>query len=218
MGDPDVRYFSLYQPVVDLASRATVGYEATLHGERGGHALGPGELFSGTATIDATLELDRVGWETALAGCGSWLGAALLFVKLGTGRVSFAALGQVLGGAALPPAQIVVELAPGRSAAGRIAVRQCTEACRGLGVGVALVDVAEPAQIAALDAKVDVVKLGRALAEDDATPAATVAAALRHGARPLAFGIETDQQARKLQTLGVQWGQGYLLGRPRLPG
>ena len=217
MGDPAVRYFSLYQPVVDLATRATVGYEATLHGERAGQALAPGELFAGTTSIDATLELDRVGWETALAGCGDWLGDALLFVKLGSGRVSFGALAQALDSSALPASRLVVELAPGRSAAGRIAVRQCTEACRGLGVGVALVDVADAAQVDALDARVDVVKLSRELAEEHATPAATIAAALRHGARPLAFGIETEQQARRLQTLGMQWGQGYLFGRPRLP-
>ena len=37
------------------------------------------------------------------------------------------------------------------------------------------------------------------------------------GARVIAEGIETQREQETLQSLGVQFGQGWLLGRPVLP-
>jgi EAL domain-containing protein (putative c-di-GMP-specific phosphodiesterase class I) len=43
--------------------------------------------------------------------------------------------------------------------------------------------------------------------------------ALRTGCRLIAEGVETDEEANTLKALGVDFGQGYLFGRPeRLTG
>ena len=70
----------------------------------------------------------------------------------------------------------------------------------------------------------DIIKLDLAMTRDVATDrgsramvAALVSFARESGAVVVAEGIETKEQLRALNDLGVDYGQGYLLGRPRRP-
>ena len=71
----------------------------------------------------------------------------------------------------------------------------------------------------------DIIKLDRSIIEliDRDRPTRALAAALtmfatESGMSVIAEGIETRSQLAVLQTLGVNTGQGYLLGRPGPPG
>jgi EAL domain-containing protein (putative c-di-GMP-specific phosphodiesterase class I) len=209
-------YHSRYQRVVDLATGDTVGYEATLHAEEDGRELAPAELFATTASADQVLEIDRVGWRTAMEGVGPWLGGCLLFVKATTGRIEPRTLAAQLATSGLDHDRLVVQLTPGVTAGGRIAVRQSAGQCRELGVQVAVV-ASDSAHVDALDEAPAVVKLARDLLADDAAAAAVASAARRAGSTLLAFGIETETQVQRALWLGCTWGQGYRFGKPRLP-
>jgi EAL domain-containing protein (putative c-di-GMP-specific phosphodiesterase class I) len=225
-------FHARYQPIVDVATRDPVGYEALLHAVApgGGAALAPGALFAAAAAGGRLADLDRIGRAVAIRDAAGWLGDALLFVKLAV------SVGELPTGwldptrdaalaAGVPLRQIVLEVvqpAPGSSLerTARVVTR-----CRGAGCQVALVGATDPRVVRSLVGALlpDYVTLDRALVERLPDPgaaaeaAAVVAEAGGAGAGVIAFGVETEGQAAAVGELGVPWAQGWLYGRPRRP-
>jgi EAL domain-containing protein (putative c-di-GMP-specific phosphodiesterase class I) len=125
--------------------------------------------------------------------------------------------------AGLRPSTITLECTEQQAVADQAALRRRVTALRRLGFGFAVDDAgagyASFSLIAAL--RPSVIKIDREIvhrvARDDAKQAlieAFVSFARRLGARLIAEGIETRADLRVLRDLGVEFGQGYLLGRP----
>jgi diguanylate cyclase (GGDEF)-like protein/PAS domain S-box-containing protein len=222
-GRPAAGVHSVAQPIVDLDTGRTVGYEALARGNDGRL---PAELFAAAAASGDVAALD---WECRRAALRGALDAGLaapltLFVNaepstlLSTAPPDFAALVEQAR-AELP---LMLEITE-RDLAGRPAdLLASLMKARRQGWGIAVDDVgAVDTSLALLPVlRPDVIKLDLRLVQQRTTSevAAVVSAVLaeseRSGAVLLAEGIETEQQAELALALGARLGQGYFFGRP----
>jgi EAL domain-containing protein (putative c-di-GMP-specific phosphodiesterase class I) len=125
--------------------------------------------------------------------------------------------------AGLEPRQITLECTEQQAVSDVVPLKRAVKALRRIGFGFAVDDAgagyASFALIAAL--RPTVIKIDRdivsGIARDDAKQAlveAFVSFGRRIGARLLAEGIEKRSDLARIRELGVDFGQGYLLGRP----
>ena len=133
------------------------------------------------------------------------------------------ALAETVRAVGLHPRQLTLECTEQQAVSDVLPLKRQVKALRRLGFGFAVDDAgagyASFALIAAL--RPSIIKIDREithrLARDDAKQAlveAFVSFGRRIGARLLAEGIETRRDLAALRTLGVELGQGYLIGRP----
>jgi EAL domain-containing protein (putative c-di-GMP-specific phosphodiesterase class I) len=135
------------------------------------------------------------------------------------------ALAAMVADAGLSPRQITLECTEQQAVDDVVPLRRQVKALRRLGFGFAIDDAgagyASFSLIAAL--RPSIIKIDRliaaGIARDDAKQAlveAFVSFGRRIGARLLAEGIERRADLAMLSSLGVELGQGYLIGRPAL--
>jgi PAS domain S-box-containing protein len=208
----------VFQPIVDLATGETVGYEALTRFDSGER---PDTCFADAWSVSMGVELELATLESAIMGArdlpaGRWLDLNV------SPRLFDAAdrLAALVGSADRP---VVVEITEHELIHDYAAVRGAAAA---LGSGVRLavddagVGVANFGHI--IELRPDFVKLDMSLVRrvnvDLGRQALVVA--MRHfartaGCRLIAEGIETDEEARALRQLGVEFGQGYWYGRPQ---
>jgi EAL domain-containing protein (putative c-di-GMP-specific phosphodiesterase class I) len=213
-----------FQPVVDLVTQRTVGYEALARGPIGTELESPSALFEAARDAGRLDELDWMCQQSALrAALRAGLRApSVLFVNVEADTTGFLPL-ELRGLYAEATAQMVVaveltERALTRRPAallGRIADM------RALGCVLALDDVGYSSESLAMMAVLapDVVRLdlaqlpARAESELAELVDAVAAHAERSGATVLVERIETEAQAQLADTLGARLGQGFMYGR-----
>ena len=227
--DEQRSFYSAYQPIVDLADRRTVGYEALLRAtDAAGDVVMPDRLFPAAEAAGWTHLLDRIGRTTALRDAGSWLGRALLFINfvptsiyrpevcLRTTEIAAAEAGVQLD-------QLVFEVTEGH----RIhdldhlervfdyyRERSCRVAIDDLGAGYSSLNLL-------VRLRPDIVKLDKDLVQSLPGPvgAAVVSAIVdithSYGGLVLAECVETAEQEAAARELGVDLGQGWAFGRPQ---
>jgi PAS domain S-box-containing protein len=210
-------FHAVFQPIVDLSTGVAVGYEALTRFRDG---TSPDLAFAEARRLGMGLELERATLRRAVAAAVALPAAAFLSLN-----VSPALVGADGGLASLLPDDarpVVLEVTEHESIPDYEAFRQALAAV-GDDIGLAVDDAG--AGVANFDhlvglrptfIKVDAA-LVRGVDRDLARQALIVA--LRHfaeatDARVIAEGIETDDELRCLVGLGVELGQGYLLGRP----
>jgi len=218
LGDPGA-FHARFQPIVSVATRRPVAYEALLHTED--RAVTPRSVFAAAAAAGRLADLDRVAREVAIRDAGGWLGDALLFVKLAAAPGDLPpdwldSMRAVAGAAGVPLRQVVLEVvqpAPGEPLArtARIVTR-----CRGAGCCVALVGADDPRVVRNLAAALlpDYVTLDRTIVARLPSPDAEAVLEAAGEARVIAFGVEDEAQHAAVERLGVPWAQGWLYGRP----
>lgn len=212
----------VFQPIVDLATGATVAYEALARGPRGHLLEAPADLFAAARTagvlvaLDATCLRSAVGAARAVDLAAPWT----LFVNIEPDSRSRDALpGLAASAAALP---VVLELTERALTDDPAEVLGTVALARRLGWGVALDDVGvNPDSLALLPLiSPDVIKLDLALVQDPPDErtahvfSAVAAEVERTGSVLLAEGIETVAHLRAAHGLGANLGQGWLFGRP----
>jgi EAL domain-containing protein (putative c-di-GMP-specific phosphodiesterase class I) len=217
---------SVYQPIVDLDTGTTVGYEALARGPIGSPLESPGALFEAARRQDRLDELDRGCWGTALRGA--------LDANLRPPMALFVNVEPEAMGIGLPSASTVVL----REALERLNVffevteRSLTERpaqlldtvarMRRAGFGIALDDVgADRRSLALLPLlRPDVIKLDRSLIQSHPTLESgrvmngVCAYAEQTGAIILAEGIETEAHLLAAMSMGATLAQGWYFGRP----
>ncbi|MDK2816244.1 MAG: hypothetical protein PWR22_873 [Moorella sp. (in: firmicutes)] len=202
-----------YHPIVELTSGRLWGYEALVRGE--GILAKPGRLFKSAAAWGLLGELDTVCFLAALAG--GYPPEGYLSVN-----VTAAGLVAIDAGAYANP-RLVIEL----TEYGLRDIQQLTgtlSAWRGNGARIAIDDVGpDIGQLrAALYLRPDFVKIDRSLVRGcdcHVSSRLLLAQALEVcrylGAGVIAEGIEKPGELKTLRDLGVEYGQGYLLGKPQ---
>lgn len=227
LSDAIARVRAVYQPVVDLDTRAVVGYEALARGPVG-PLQEPDVLFAAAAAAGRTAELD---WACRVAA-----GRGAIDGQLGRNHMLFInaepeVLARVLPTdvdaaitreAMLHPLDVIVELTERELGANLPGVLRAVERIRSRGWRIAVDDVgADPASLALLPLLApEVIKLDLRLVQSNTTQeiarivGAVNAQAERTGALVLAEGIETEAHAVTAHMLGARLGQGYLFGRP----
>jgi EAL domain-containing protein (putative c-di-GMP-specific phosphodiesterase class I) len=227
-----------YQPIVDLMSGKLVEYECLFRPQMPGLQTSITSVVQAAIDTGRTIELDafivrvllqQVGLrQAALLAAGrpplhlaiNFTPASLLDQQFEAG--TFAAMIKEAG---LDPRQITLECTEQQAVSDIGPLVKQVKALRRLGFGFAIDDAgagyASFALIAAL--RPSVIKIDReivfGIARDDAKQAlveAFVSFGGRIGALLLAEGIERRADLAMLTALGVDLGQGYLIGKPAL--
>lgn len=216
---------AVFQPLVDLETRAVLGYEALARGPEGPLTM-PERLFAAARAAGRLAELDWACRAAALSGAleGGLGHGCTLFVNVEPG-VPFAEVPPAhrdLVAEAERSLRVVLEVTE-QSIVERPSLLLTTlDWARDRAWGVALDDIGEnPGSLALMPfLEPDVVKLDLRLvqARPDSEVGEIVSAVLsqaeRTGARVVAEGIETEDHLRAALALGATIGQGWLLGRP----
>jgi EAL domain-containing protein (putative c-di-GMP-specific phosphodiesterase class I) len=215
----DRAFVPVFQPIVDLATRVIVGYEALTRFADGSR---PDEVFAEAARCDLGIELEAATLAAILDASGPLPGSAWLNLNVSAELV--------LAGEPLASLlarwgwQIVLELTEHIQVTDYPALRAALER---LGPNVRLAVDDAGAGFASLrhilELRPDYVKLDRGIVRQihrDPARQALVAGMVHFAAKTdatlVAEGVETEAEARQLQRLGVALGQGYRLGRPLL--
>ncbi|HET6481478.1 MAG TPA: EAL domain-containing protein, partial [Actinoplanes sp.] len=217
--------YPLYQPIVDLATRALVGVEALARGPAGSPVEFPDALFPAAVRAGLLPQLDQLCAARALeiAREAGEIVPPLLFVNAEPAAMNHPLAPDLIAAITSPRLfRIVLEFTERALAthpAGLLDIAHGVHCGSG---ALALDDVgAEPLSLAFLPLiEPEVVKLDMHLLREPhaaatVDTAATVCAyAERAGAMVLAEGVETEDDLATAQSLGAQWGQGWLFGHP----
>ena len=225
-----------YQPIVQLASGSLVEYECLFRPEMPGLQTSISSVVEAAVVTGRTIELDafivrivldRVG---ALQAARRAAGKAPIHVAINLTPASLLAdqfeapeFATMVKAAGLVPRQITIECTEQQAVPDVGMLVKQVKALRRLGFGFAIDDAgagyASFSLIAAL--RPSIIKIDReiafGIARDDAKQAlveAFVSFGGRIGALLLAEGIERRADLAMLTALGVDLGQGYLIGKP----
>ena len=217
---------SVYQPLVDLYSGETVGFEALARGPQGSPLERPDQLFEAARAAGREAELEwqcqRAALEGALSSGLSDGQALFLNLEPGVSLADRPAFLSALTERALARFPIFVELTERDLADNPAELLAAVQRIRGLGARIALDDVgADPRSLALMPFLApEVIKLDLRLVQENPSHQiaeivhAVSAEAERTGALVLAEGIETEAHRQTALALGARYGQGWLFGRP----
>jgi len=225
-----------YQPLVSLADRRIVGFEALVrwqHPDRG--LLPPSEFLPLAEETSLIVPIGRWALEEALRQLVAWdaggddLPPLSMHVNLSARELAEPELVDVVGAAlrthGLSPQRLGLEVTETSLISDLDRSAGTLSALRSLGVGVALDDFGTgysslsylerfPVTMLKLDRSF-VSAMGSGGKQAIVSAVANMAAALRMPS--LAEGIETDPELDRLRALGYTMGQGWLFGRPLPP-
>lgn len=224
--------YSVYQPIVELDTGATVAFEALARGPRGGALECPDLLFAAARRAGRLPDLDRACQKAAVRGAemGGLGSPWTLFVNVEPETANVTFLQPVPSNPEEDPGpfgpvcdfQIVVELTERALIAEPIELLKLVARVRARGWGIALDDVgADRDSLALLPLlQPDVIKLDlRLVQQRPTTEIAQIVSAVHAEAERsftviLAEGIETKEHLNIALAMGATLGQGWLLGRP----
>jgi EAL domain-containing protein (putative c-di-GMP-specific phosphodiesterase class I)/FixJ family two-component response regulator len=212
-----------YQPVVNLRTGVVAGYEAlTRFGDQMGSTTE--EIFREAHHVGLGVELELHTARLAVNGFGAEMLRShdtYLAVNASPGLLYRPALLEVLS--QLPAERVVVEITEQRQFESYVQLRETVQLVHERGMRVAVDDTGSGfASLQRLvDVRPEIVKLDRALTSqiDNDAPRRALVTAIRHfaddmGITVVAEGIEREEQLVVLRDIGVDCGQGYLLGHP----
>lgn len=218
---------AVYQPIVHLQTDEVVAYEALARGPAGSPLASPGALFAVARAAGLEPELEFACRAAALRGA---LSADLaprttLFVNVEPAYLGLPLpeeLAALLETAATR-LRVVVEFSERRLAHDPAALLRTVRAARELHWGLAMDDIGvEPESLSLLGlVRPDVLKIDRSIVAGEASALvrgrvlnAVANASHMTGATVLAEGLETEEDRTWAVSMGVELGQGWLLGRP----
>jgi EAL domain-containing protein (putative c-di-GMP-specific phosphodiesterase class I) len=212
-----------FQPVVDLATRSTVGWEALARGPAGTELEQPDRLFAAARAAGRLDELDWLCQRTALQNAlrAGVRAPAVVFLNVEPDTSGFMPLDlRALYAEATDQMTVAVEITERALTHRPAALLGHVADMRSLGVAVALDDVGTDRDSMAMMSVIapDVIKLDLALfvGSPDAEVAglinAVTAQTERSGATIVVERVETDEDARAAGSLGADLAQGWLFG------
>ena len=224
------RIETLYQPIVDMRSGRTLGWEALSRGPNQSRLRQPVLLFDLAEELGELFALEKICREKAIARFRGSNGAKL-FLNVHPRTMADPAFTPgntmaFLEQAGVNPQNVVLEITERHSVRDFGLFHKTLDHYRGQGFKVAVDDMgtgyANFATIAEI--RPDYIKMDMALTRDiDKNPVklalmeTSVAFAEKIGSQIVAEGIETAEEAAILHRIGVHLGQGYRLGRPAFP-
>jgi len=218
---------SVYQPIVDLDGRSTVGFEALIRGPAGTPLASPLALFDLMRERGHVADFDRACRDAALARArrDGVQPPCTVFVNVEPDLVEepWEVEEQHTWVEAPGELRCCIEITERALTARPAQLLQAVARVRAASWGVALDDVGADHRSLALLAllRPDVIKLdmrlvqGRPDREVAEVVGAVNAQAQETGALVLAEGIETEAHLRIAMALGARLGQGYAFGRPQ---
>lgn len=219
---------SVYQPIMKLGDGRVFGYEALTRCPEGSLFEGPLSLFEFAEKQNQAFALDRLAREKAIRHCPSLDPSQKIFINVTMGIMNdpHFVSGQTvrwLSDRGLYPGQVVFELTERSSIDDFDAAKKILAHYRSQGYEIAIDDAG--AGYSSLQAIVelnpDYIKVDRSLvkmADQDEMKKhmllTFVRFAKKMNIRTVAEGIERPEELRLLRSMGFDYGQGYLIGRP----
>lgn len=220
-----------YQPVISAATGEVWGYECLLRGRTAeGELVAPGTILEWARQEHLTLMLDRLSRETHLRnagklGLGDGCRFLINFIPTTIYRPEFCLQTTLRASqeSGLAPGQVIFEVVESERVTDRDHLRDVLAFYRETGFGVALDDVGSGYSGLTLlgDLAPDLIKIDRGLVSRAAHSAShrEICASLVKlgqglGQLVLAEGVETEDERRVMEELGVDLFQGYFFGRP----
>jgi diguanylate cyclase (GGDEF)-like protein len=218
----------VYQPIVDLKLGRPIGVEALVRPSGDAGFDSAGALFAAAELTGHITDLDRVCLETVVADARRIPEDLFLSLNISPRTFEapeFSAAGflKILQRNGIAPGRVVLELTEREAIQNGDRLGAALHACRAAGVRIAADDVgAGNAGLRLLSQfKFDVMKIDLSLIQlgSGREPVTAVVRSLvelarRWQALVIAEGIETAEQLQIVRDLGIDAGQGYLLGRP----
>lgn len=219
---------SVYEPIVDVASKTVFGYEALARGPEGSDFHSPSSLFQAAESEGLVFELDCLCRRSGIAGAEGLPAGTKLFLNVRPTTIhdpNFKpeALIQTLSRCRLSPSDVVFEISEQESIRSFDVFREVRDEYGKLGFQFALDDTgAGYASLqSVLELEPDFIKVDRAFVQGiDQDPARQTLLRALHsvaagiGARIIGEGLDTLEELETLQALGIPFGQGWLFGKP----
>lgn len=217
-----------YQPIVDVASGRTIGYEALARAELDGVHYGGGQLVDAARAHDALFQFDQQARTTAIRDGGDRLRAGeLLFINfipmvIYDPAVCLRTTWEAARAAGWQMDKLVFEVVESERFPDIGHLRAILDAYRDQGCGVALDDLGTGHTALSFidELRPDVIKLAKGLMPERPRPheLALVRGLVEHarnkGITTLIEGVETPEQLDAARELEIDLVQGYLLGKP----
>ena len=221
---------SVFQPIVHLADQAICAHEALIRGPRDTALQSPDALLRAAAAEQLSDEFETACVVTALRHWGQAKVPGRLFVNLSATALTHLmssrgreAILQLINGFGVLPRMLVVEITEHERVENMDHLAEVVREVRGAGVALALDDFGDGRSSLRLwsQLKPEFVKIDKYFTKDISqhgdklkTIQALQQIAEVFGTSLIAEGIETAQDLRVLRDLGLDYGQGYFLGRP----
>lgn len=221
---------TLYQPIVDLREEKPIGYEALSRGNTGITFRSPDELFDAAIKHHLLVELDRVCRKKALLFSNRLPARSKVFVNTLPATIrdpEFQGkhLVELLELANITPDRIVIEVTEKLVFDNLGLFQEAMAYFTDLGMSLAVDDVGsgysgletigklKPSYLKVDMSLVQGVHMSRVNRE---ILKAIISLGRGIGAKVIAEGIEVPEELKILRALGIDYGQGYLLGKPDL--
>ena len=219
---------ALYEPIVNVNTRETIGFEALTRGPWDSEFHAPDALFGMAEKTDLVFELDCLCRRNALRGARGLMPGKKLFLNCLPGAIHDPAfrgdvLRKTLEDLRLRPSDVVFEISEKESIRNFEIFREARDYYGELGFKVALDDpgVAYGSLEAIMELSPDFIKMDLTLVRgiDTDPPRQELLRALNSvaatiNASVIAEGLETSEELATIKSLGIHYGQGYLFGRP----
>jgi diguanylate cyclase (GGDEF)-like protein len=221
-------FVPFFQPIVDLSTRAVVGYEALArwrHAERG--LINPMEFVPAAEACGLISRIGEHILRKASQAALSWPADVKLSINLSPVQLREKTLGVkiigILGETGLPPHRLEVEITENALVADLETARETIDQLRAAGIAVALDDFGTGSSTLQhlRSCKFDKLKIDRSFVasmqeneESRLIIDAILSLSRSFGIRCTAEGIEEQAELEALTGWGCTEGQGYLFGRP----
>jgi EAL domain-containing protein (putative c-di-GMP-specific phosphodiesterase class I) len=222
------RVSSVYEPIVDVATKTVYGYEALARGPAGTELHSPAVLFEAAEEHRLVFELDCLCRQSGLDGAIGLPEGTHLFLNVRPTAIHDPyfrpdTVMRTLERSGLSPSSLVFEISEKESIANFAAFREIRDEYKSLGFRFALDDTG--AGYASLQAVIelapDFVKVDRSFVAGVDTDRAkqTLVRALQSvadsiGAQIVGEGLDTLEELEMLGKLNIPFGQGWLFGKP----
>ncbi|MBA3687421.1 MAG: bifunctional diguanylate cyclase/phosphodiesterase [Chloroflexi bacterium] len=218
----------VFQPIVNLATGATLGYEGLIRPVPPAPYADPASLFAAAEASGRVVPLDLACVEAIVSAAATLPKELFLSVNMSPRTIeapefTAPAMLNILARYDFPPERLIIELTEHQPIADLARVRHKLDACRSAGMRMAADDLGAGNSGLRLlsDLRFDIVKVDLGLvqrsspgAPSSAVVESIVAFASRMGALVIGEGVEHEEQVEQLTQLGVTAAQGYLFSRP----
>lgn len=221
---------AVYQPIVQLKDGSVVGHESLIRGPDNSPLARPDALFATARREGATVPLEQECLRVGLRGWSSQGGSGRLFLNLSAGtlldlvaRVRLPRVFALLESLGVPLAALVLEITEHERVGDVARFIEVAGELRARGLRFALDDFGDGHSSLRLwsELRPELVKIDKYFVhgvDRAAVKVQTLRGLIRlaetFGTALVAEGIETEAELRVVRDLGIEFGQGYLLGRP----
>lgn len=224
----EAEFYMEYQPILDLASYRTVGFEALVRWNSPMLGIVPPDEFIPVAERMAKINrLSLMILRKALNDAKSWPDDLTVSINLSSKDLASIEIAhsieQIILRSGFPPNRLLIELTETAIIEDHSATRDVLHLFKSLGIRLALDDFGTgySSLLHLKNFPIDRVKIDRSLTQEilsDADSAGIVQPSIemchKLGIESVVEGVENSKQLKELQSMKAQYIQGYIIARP----